>query len=174
MDSFWVKKNQVRKRKTTWEISDRNRWPRWQSSSSRTGSRLLPEMIKTHRILQSGLYYNSKFSLGPHKSISAPNQQEVAWNTTPTFPTNGLWVFFFLEGNGVGELSVFCQSYFNKTLIGQAGSIGGKARQEVGWSKETGSILEAEALSQPLLHRPPKRQHVSCHTEKGTEPMWLK
>ena len=32
----------------------------------------------------------------------------------------------------MGELSVFCQSYFNKTLIGQAGSIGGKARQEVG------------------------------------------
>ena len=31
-----------------------------------------------------------------------------------------------------GELSVFCQSHFNKTLIGQAGSIGGKARQEVG------------------------------------------
>ena len=31
----------------------------------------------------------------------------------------------------MGELSVFCQSYFNKTLIGQAGSIGGKARQEV-------------------------------------------
>ena len=36
---------------------------------------------------------------------------------------------------GVGELSVFCQSYFNKTLIGQAGSIGGKARQEVGVEK---------------------------------------
>ena len=36
------------------------------------------------------------------------------------------------EENGAGELSVFCQSYFNKTLIGQAGSIGGKARQEVG------------------------------------------
>ena len=32
----------------------------------------------------------------------------------------------------MGELSVFCQSYFNKMLIGQAGSIGGKARQEVG------------------------------------------
>ena len=31
----------------------------------------------------------------------------------------------------MGELSVFCQSYFNKTLIGQAGRIGGKARQEV-------------------------------------------
>ena len=39
------------------------------------------------------------------------------------------------EGNGAGELSVFCQSYFNKTLIGQAGSIGGKARQEVGVEK---------------------------------------
>ena len=34
--------------------------------------------------------------------------------------------------SGVGELSVFCQSYFNKTLTGKAGSIGGKARQEVG------------------------------------------
>ena len=32
---------------------------------------------------------------------------------------------------GVGELSVFCQSYFNKTLIGQTGSIGGKTKQEV-------------------------------------------
>ena len=35
----------------------------------------------------------------------------------------------------MGELSVFCQSYFNKTLIGQAGSKGGKARQEVGVEK---------------------------------------
>ena len=32
---------------------------------------------------------------------------------------------------GVRELSVFCQSYFNKTLIDQEGSIGGKTRQEV-------------------------------------------
>ena len=40
--------------------------------------KMLPEMIRTHRILQSGLDYNSKFSLGPHKIISAPNQQEVA------------------------------------------------------------------------------------------------
>ena len=39
--------------------------------------KMLPEMIKTHRILQSGHEYNSKFSLGPHKIISAPNQQEV-------------------------------------------------------------------------------------------------
>ena len=72
----------------------------------------------------------------------------------------------------MGELSVFCQSYFNKTLIGQAGSIGGKARQEVGWSKETGSILEVETLL-PLLRRTPKRQHVTCPAEKGMEPLWL-
>ena len=38
------------------------------------------------------------------------------------------------EGNVVRELSVFCQSHFNKTLIGQAGSIGGKTRQEVAWN----------------------------------------
>ena len=52
----------------------------------------------------------------------------------------GYFPFFFFkkkEGNGVGELSVFCQSYFNKTLIGQAGSIGGKARQEVGVEPES-------------------------------------
>ena len=48
------------------------------------------------------------------------------------------------EGNGAGELSVFCQSYFNKMLIGQAGSIGGKARQEVGMEqKDWGVFWEA-------------------------------
>ena len=39
----------------------------------------------------------------------------------------------------MGELSLFCQSYFNKMLIGQAGNIGEKARQEVGveqWEQE--------------------------------------
>ena len=34
--------------------------------------------------------------------------------------------------SGAGELSIFCQSYFNKMLIGQTGSIRGKDRQEVG------------------------------------------
>ena len=43
-----------------------------------------------------------------------------------------IFILFIIHKTGVGELSVFCQSYFNKTLIGQAGSIGGKARQEVG------------------------------------------
>ena len=70
----------------------------------------------------------------------------------------------------MGELSVFCQSYFNKTLIGQAGSIGGKARQEVGWSKETGSILGCRKLPPAVLPRPPERKDVSCPTGKGTEP----
>ena len=32
---------------------------------------------------------------------------------------------------GAGELSVFCQSFFKKTLSGQAGSIGGSTIQEV-------------------------------------------
>ena len=32
------------------------------------------------------------------------------------------------------------------------------------------SILETEALSQPLLRRSLKRQHVTCPAEKGTEP----
>ena len=49
---------------------------------------------------------------------------------------------------GVGELSVFCQSYFNKMLIGQAGSIGGKARQEVGveqWEQENSGKQESSS-----------------------------
>ena len=67
------------------------------------------------------------------------------------------------EGNDAGELSVFCQSYFNKTLIGQAGSIGRKARQEVDWEY-------SRKLSLPVLPRLPERKDVSCSTEKGTEP----
>ena len=46
----------------------------------------------------------------------------------------------------MGELSVFCQSYFNKMLIGQAGSIGRKTRQEVGveqWGQENSGKQEA-------------------------------
>ena len=74
------------------------------------------------------------------------------------------------EGNDVGELSVFCQSYFNKTLIGQAGNIGGKARQKEGWSKETGSILGSRKLPPPFLPRPLERKDVSCPAEKDTEP----
>ena len=71
---------------------------------------------------------------------------------------------------GVGELSVFCQSYFNKTLIGQAGSIGGKVRQEVGVEQRDWEYSGTQEAPSPLLRRSPKRQHVSCHTEKGTEP----
>ena len=47
----------------------------------------------------------------------------------------------------MGELSVFCQSYFNKTLIGQAGSIGRKARQEVGVEQRDWEYSEAKAPS---------------------------
>ena len=77
------------------------------------------------------------------------------------------------EGNGAGELSVFCQSYFNKTLIGQAGSIGRKARQEVGVEQRDWEYSGTQEVPQPLLRRPLKRQHVTCPAEKGTEPLWL-
>ena len=98
LDLLRVKKNHLWPKETTWAISGRNRWPRCLSSSSRIGSRLLPEMIKTHRILQSGLDHNSKFSLHPRKIISAPNQLEVVWNTTLTFPKldYGYFPLFFL------------------------------------------------------------------------------
>ena len=48
--------------------------------------KMLPEMTKNHRTLQSGLDHNSKFSLGLNKIIRTPNQREVAWKTMPTFP----------------------------------------------------------------------------------------
>ena len=62
----------------------------------------------------------------------------------------------------MGELSVFCQSYFNKMLIGQAGSIGGKARQEVGvkqrdWEysgkQEASSSAQTTGEERCKLHR---------------------
>ena len=54
------------------------------------------------------------------------------------------------EGNDAGELSVFCQSYFNKTLFGQAGSIGGKTRQEVEMMQgEQENSVEEEVDSSP-------------------------
>ena len=69
---------------------------------------------------------------------------------------------------GTGELSVFCQSYFNKMLIGQAGSIGRKARQEVEVEQRDWEYSRKLPLS--VLPRPPERKDVSCHAEKGTEP----
>ena len=38
--------------------------------------------------------HNSKFSLGPHKIISTPNQLEVAWNIKPTFPNKMDYEYF--------------------------------------------------------------------------------
>ena len=74
------------------------------------------------------------------------------------------------EGNGAGELSVFCQSYFNKTLIGQAGSIGGKGRQEAEVEQRDWEYSGKQEAPSTLLRRPPKRQHVTCPAEKGMEP----
>ena len=64
---------------------------------------------------------------------------------------------------GVGELSVFCQPYFNKTLIDQAGSIGGIARQEVGveqrdWeysgTQEAPSVTSAQTTEEAACNLP--------------------
>ena len=66
----------------------------------------------------------------------------------------------------MGELSIFCQSYFNKTLIGQAGSIGRKARQEV--EVEQRDLKYSRKLPLPVLPRPPERKDVSCPAGKGT------
>ena len=74
------------------------------------------------------------------------------------------------EGNDAGELSVFCQSYFNKTLIGQAGSIGGKARQEVEVEQRDWEYSGKQEAPSAVLPRPPERKDVSCPAEKGTEP----
>ena len=71
---------------------------------------------------------------------------------------------------GVGELSVFCQSYFNKTLIDQAGSIGGKARQEIGVEQRDWEYSGTQEAPSAVLPRPPERKDVSCHSEKGTKP----
>ena len=68
----------------------------------------------------------------------------------------------------MGELSAFCQSYFNKALIGQAGSIGGKARQEVEVEQRDWEYSRKFPL--PVLPRPLERKDVSCPTGKGTEP----
>ena len=63
----------------------------------------------------------------------------------------------------MGELSVFCQSYFNKMLIGQAGSIGRKTRQEVGveqrdWEysgkQEAPSIIPAQINKEATCELP--------------------
>ena len=70
----------------------------------------------------------------------------------------------------MGELSVFCQSYFNKTLIGQAGSIGGKARQEVEVEQRDWEYSGKQEAPSPVLPRPPERKDVSCPAGKGTEP----
>ena len=86
---------------------------------------------------------------------------------------NGIGVHNVKFPNGVGELSVFCQSYFNKTLIGQAGSIGGKARQEVGVEQRDWEFSGTQEALSPLLRRPLKRQHVTCPAEKGMEPLWI-
>ena len=54
--------------------------------------------------------------------------------------------------------------YFNKTLFGQAGSIGGKARQEV--EVEQRDWEYSRKLPLPVLPRPPERKDVAAQLRK--------
>ena len=66
------------------------------SSTFKTASRLLAEMIKLQKIYLSGLGDNIKFSLDSHKIIRALNEQEVAYKTMYTIPKIGLWMLVFV------------------------------------------------------------------------------
>ena len=60
--------------------------------------------------------------------------------------------------------------YFNKMLIGQAGSIGGKTRQEVEVEQREREYSRKQEAPSPVLPRPLERKDVSCPAGKGTEP----
>ena len=70
----------------------------------------------------------------------------------------------------MGELSVFCQSYFNKTLIGQAGSIGGKARQEVGVEQRYWEYSGKQEAHSAIPAQITEEATCELTAEKGTEP----
>ena len=54
-------------------------------------------------------------------------------------------------------------------LIGQAGSIGGKARQEVGMEQRDWEYSGTQETPSGVLPRPLERKDVSCPAGKGTE-----
>ena len=60
--------------------------------------------------------------------------------------------------------------YFNKILIGQAGSIGGKTKQEVELEQREWKYSRKQEAPSPVLPRPSERKDVSCPAKKGTEP----
>ena len=55
-------------------------------------------------------------------------------------------------------------------LSGQAGSIGGKARQEVEVEKREQGVFWEAGSSLPTPVQTTKKQDVICLSEKGTEP----
>ena len=68
------------------------------------------------------------------------------------------------------ELSVFCQSYFNKTLIGQAGSIGGKARQEVEVEQRDQEYSGKQEAPSTIPTQITIEETCELTAEKGTKP----
>ena len=59
--------------------------------------------------------------------------------------------------------------YFNKTLIGQAGSIGRSTRQKVEAGRRDWEYSGKQEAPSAVLPRPPERKDVSCPAGKGTE-----
>ena len=80
-----------------------------------------------------------------------------------------LFVFIYVLPCGAGELSVFCQSHFNKTLIGQAGSIGGKAKQEVGVEQRDWEYSGSRSSLSAIPVQTTEEATCKLTTEKGTE-----
>ena len=60
--------------------------------------------------------------------------------------------------------------YFNKTLIGQAGSIDRSTRQEFGVGQQEQEKARKQEAPSAFLPRSLKKQDVSCPARKGTEP----
>ena len=116
------------------EISGRNRWPRCLSSTSRKDSRCLLRLSnltgyssKDFIIILNFLQVPIRLSVPPtsqkQPGILRPHSQQMDY---------GYFPFFFKRGKWCGRIiCILSIMYFNKTLIGQAGSIGRLTRQEV-------------------------------------------
>ena len=60
--------------------------------------------------------------------------------------------------------------YFNKTLIGQAGSMGGKTKQEVGVEQREREYSGKQGAPFTIPAQTTEKQDITCPAGKGTEP----
>ena len=102
---------------------------------------------------------------------SPTSSQIMTQRLLNALPILGSFLAISFKLSGVRELSVFCQSYFNKTLIGQAGSIGRKARQEVGVEKRDWEYSGKQEASTPAQ----TTEEAACNLPrwKRYQAIWL-